>query len=149
MVAGSVSLQQRRLDVPPATGPGSLGTARRRGPPGEVGRLRGSTEAADGGGALRLRRQRWTGRRGAMQAEAAGVRVRGSRPLLYRVRRSRPGLARKPKAAAAAVSWLCLPWPASDWAQMGLARRVAGPDGGGSGLRARPKPKEVFFRNYF
>jgi hypothetical protein len=39
-----------------------------------------------------------------MQAEAAGVRVRGSRPQLYRVRRSRPGLARKTKAAAA-VSW--------------------------------------------
>jgi hypothetical protein len=60
-----------------------------------------------------------------MQAEAAGVRVRGSRPQLDRARRSLPGLARKPKAAAA-VSCPCPPWPASDWAEMGLARVLPG-----------------------
>jgi hypothetical protein len=49
---------------------------------------------------LCIRRRCWTGRQGAMQAEAAGVRVWDSRPQLYRARRSRPGLARMPKAAA-------------------------------------------------
>jgi hypothetical protein len=54
-----------------------------------------------------------------MQAEAAGVRVQGSRPQLYRVRRSRPGLARKPKVAAAAS------WPAT--AASAFSRWLDGP----------------------